>query len=186
MDNKILYENYLKDSGEILTEAEWILNEKRYSGKMRKFESYWEKLKRYGVVGLAAYITGVAASSLTGGLLGVPIGFVLYAGYRKNTDICKAQCNNDRLCFNRCYLNACKPVINQIAQEINNVKKYNKIDPEEKRKMLIKLNKELNKWVKRYNKYKHKIKKIVNDEMESTKKIASNSSKNRARYYGGE
>ncbi len=186
MSDKILYENYLKDSGEIITETEWMLSEKRYEGKMKKFESYWKGLKRYGIFGLAAYVVGTAVvGTATGGLLSVPLGLILYAGYKSYSDSCKTKCSGNILCFNKCYLAACIPVIQQIDKEISTVKSSKSIDDETKKKTLKKLNKELTKWVKRYTKYKKKIIEIQEREAREERETAINASKERARYYGG-
>jgi len=186
MFNKTIYENYLKESEEIISETEWMLNEKRYSGKMKKFESYWNGLKRYGIFGLASYLVGsIAAGTITGGLFAVPLAFILYAGYRKYSDSCKTRCNGNILCFNKCYLNACIPVIKQIDKEISTVKSSKEIDGETKKKILKKLNKELVKWVKRYNKYKNKIEQIIYAEAQKDKEDAIKAKKERDRYFGG-
>jgi len=186
MTNKLMYENHCIDTGEILNEAEWILTESRYSGKMRKFESYWDGLKRYGILGMAAYIGGAAAAGVTSGILSIPLGLILYAGYRKHSDKCQKQCKGDKLCYNKCYLLACIPVIKEVDKEIKVVKAAKSIDPKEKKKALKKLNKELNKWVKRYNKYKSKIDTMKRKQIESDKKLKVNSARERARYYGGD
>jgi len=183
--SKILYEQYLQESGEILSEAEFVLMEKRYSGKMRKFESYWNAMKRYGIVGLAAYAAGATAATATGGILSIPLGFILYAGYRKYSDKCKKQCNN-KLCVNKCYMKACIPVIKEIDKEQKVVKSSKELDPIEKKKVLKKLNKELEKWVKRYNKYKSKVNKLQAQYKEEERQELTNANRERARYYGGE
>jgi len=186
MTNKILYETHLEETGEILNEAEWLLMEKRYSGKMRKFESYWDAIKRYGIIGLVSYITGAGAVTVTGGLLSVPIGLIFYAGYRKYTDKCTEPCNGTqgKICFYICYLNACKPIIKEVYKEIQVVKK-SEVKQEVKVRVLQKLNKELIKWVERYNKYEKKIKKFKLDKKKNEREHKQLTKKARARYYGG-
>jgi len=184
--SKILYENHLEKTGEIVEYSEWILTEKRYKGQLRKFESYWDVLKRYGFVGLASYIVGGSAISSTGGLLAVPISFVLYAAFRKYSDDCEDECKGNTLCFNKCYKRACGPVIKTIAKEISAIKSSTKIDAKTKRKVLVKLNKELVKWVKRYNKYDKAIKKIQLDDRNEEAEMKANSIRQRALFYGGD
>lgn len=180
MTNKILYENYLKESGEIISLEEWILTESK--SKMKRMESYWDAMKRFGIVGLASYISGDKSTvdSASGGLLSVPLGLIFYAGYKKNTEACQDKCKTI-MCNYNCYIKSCGLVIKEIFDSINIVKSK----PGDQRKVLKKLDKQLIKWVERYNRYKRKIKQLKKRIRQDKKTLKQKASAARARYYGG-
>jgi hypothetical protein len=158
---KILHEDYLQETNDIISLEEWILTEK----KVKKMGSYWDAMKRYGIVGLASYISGdrTIKDNATGGVLSVPLSVILYAGYRKHADACTDKCKDNILCKQRCYLKSCSIVIKEIYNSIQDVK--SKV--EKPKRVLKKLDKQLIKWVKRYNKHKVKIKKFSKDKPET-------------------
>ena len=180
MTNKILYENYLKESGEIISLEEWLLTESKV--KMKKMESYWDALKRFGIVGLASYIIGDVSTvdSATGGVLSIPLSLIFYAGYKRNTERCQDKCTTV-ICNYKCYLKSCGLVIKEIYNSINIVKSR----PGDQRKVIKKLDKQLVKWVQRYNKYKRKIKNFKKQIKQDKKVLKKKSIAARARYYGG-
>ena len=171
-----LYETYLKESGDLISLEEWIISE----SKVKKMASYWDAMKRYGIIGLASYLSGDRdiKDSASGGLLSVPISMILSAGYKKTSDVCASKCET-QLCKQKCYLKSCGLVIKEVHDAMQDVKsKSRTIDT---RKILKKLDKQLVKWVKRYNHHKTKIKEIVNAERKPDK----NSAESMARYYVG-
>lgn len=169
MTNKILYETYLKETKDLISLEEHVLTEK----KLKKMGSYWDAMKRYGIVGLASYMSGdrTINDSATGGVLSVPLSVILYAGYRKISDACSDKCETD-LCKQNCYLRSCSLVIKEIYDSMQDVKSKTR----DSKKMLKKLDKELVKWVKRYNKHKKSIQKI--------KAEAKKPESNMNRYFG--
>ena len=178
MTTKILYENYLKESGEIISLEEWILSE----SKLKKMNSYWDALKRYGIVGLASYITGdtTTVASATGGVLSVPLGLIFYAGYKRSTDACQENCKTV-ICNYNCYLKSCAIIIKEIYNSINIIKTRSG----DQRKVLKKLDKHLIKWVSRYNKYKRKIKNFNKRIKRNEKTLKKKALAAKVRYYGG-
>ena len=180
MTNKILYENYLKESGEIISLEEWILTESK--PKMKKMTSYWDALKRYGIVGLASYITGDVSTidSATSGILSIPLGLIFYAGYRRHNEVCQDNCTTI-MCSYNCYLKSCGSVIKEIYNSIVIIKSK----PGDQRKVIKKLDKHLVKWVQRYNKYKRKIKALNKSMRQDKKTLKRKAVAARARYYGG-
>jgi hypothetical protein len=181
MTNKILYENHLKKSGEIISLEEWMLSESKSKLKLKKMTSYWDALKRYGIIGLASYITGDKSTVdlASGGLLSIPLGLIFYAGYKKSNEACIHNCTTV-LCDNKCYLKSCVIIIKEIYTSINIVK----AKAGDQRKVLKKLDKHLIKWVQRYNKYKIKIKKIKKQMSDDKKELLQKAKAARARYYG--
>jgi hypothetical protein len=174
MTKKLLYEAYLKETGDLISIEEWILSE----SKVKKMASYWDAMKRYGIVGLASYLSGDKdlKDSASGGLLSVPLSMILSAGYKKTSHACAAKCEN-QLCKQKCYLKSCGLIIKEVHDSMKDVKsKTRNIDT---RKILAKLDKQLVKWVKRYNHHKVEIKKLV----QSKKKPNINSASSMARYY---
>jgi len=175
--NKILYEIYIRESGDIITPPEWMLSEDQFIGKRKKFESYWRSLKQYGIFGLASHIMGDKPGSVNTGILSIPISFILYAGFKKYLNDCKDNCK-EKLCVDKCHLQACIPIIKDLDREIKTVRS-SKLEPKIKKKVLIKLNKQLEKWVKRYNRYKEIVKKQVQYNATHTKTDSA-----KAFYYG--
>lgn len=182
MTTKILYENYLEESGEIISLEEWMLSEGKSKSKLLKMNSYWDALKRFGIIGLAHYISGDQSTvdSASGGILSIPLGLIFYAGYRKNVDVCKQNCTT-YMCEYKCYLKSCILVIKEIYDSINIIKTRSG----DQRKALKKLDKHLIKWVKRYNKYKSKINSYKSQERKDKKILKHKAVAARARYYGG-
>lgn len=181
MTKTLLYETYLKESGEIITLEEWLLYESK--SKLKKMESYWNALKRYGIIGLTSYITGGEESvidSVSGGSLPIPLSLILYAGYRKNVNVCIKQCNTD-LCDYKCYIGSCGEVIKQIYKSKNIIRSKSGNHS----KAIKKLDKEMMKWVKRYNKYKTKINQIEKQKAVDNEQLKKKEISARARYYGG-
>ncbi|RLD67286.1 MAG: hypothetical protein DRI84_02945 [Bacteroidetes bacterium] len=180
MTNKILYENYLKESGEIISIDEWLLTESK--SKMKKMKGYWNALRRYGIVGLAAYAVGNVSTvnSATGGILSIPLGLIFYAGYKTNSEVCQDKCTTF-MCSYKCHLKSCGLVIKEIYKAIGVVKTR----PGDQRKVLKKLDKHLVKWVQRYTKYKRKIKYFKKQIKQDKKTLKQKSIAARARYYGG-
>jgi hypothetical protein len=174
MTKKLLYETYLEKTGDRISFEEWILSE----SKVKKLGSYWDAMKRYGIVGLASYISGNKSitDSATGGVLSVPLSMVLSAGYKKTSSICASRCKN-QLCKQKCYLNSCGIVIKEIHDAMKDVKSKTK----DSKKILKKLDKQLVKWVKRYNQHRSKIKELVDEEQ----KPDNNSVASMAKYYVG-
>ena len=162
MTNIILYETYLKETGDLISIEEWVISE----SKLKRMGSYWDVMKRYGIIGLASYMSGAKSieDNATGGLLSVPLSVILYAGYRKTSETCLKRCENT-LCKQTCYLRSCSLVIKEIYDSMKEVKSKTK----ESKKMLAKLDKELIKWVKKYNHHKKIIKEIHDEKTMNTK-----------------
>lgn len=121
-----------------LTESlNYVMEKKRYDGKLRDFESKTGKVVKY------------AASAI------VPVGPILLLIYRYATDKCRKSCGSDQQCYNRCYENACEKVLTKIQQEMQKAKQM----PEgfKKNSKIRSLNRELSKWTKRRNKYKNLV-----------------------------
>jgi hypothetical protein len=175
MTKKLLYETYLKETGDIITLEEWILSE----SKIKKMTGYWDALKRYGFIGLASYLSGDKdiKDNASRGLLSVPLSLILYAGYKKTSDPCINKCDTP-LCKQKCYLGSCGLVIKEIHGAIQDVK--SKTRTLETRKALKKLDKQLIKWVQKFNKHKIKMKKIIEIEK---KEAETNSVAGMARYF---
>jgi hypothetical protein len=187
MTNKTLYENYLKSTGDIISMEEWLLTEGvgvgvRKKSKLKQMEVYWNVLRRSGLVKLAAYITGdqTIAASASGGFFSVPLSLILYTGYRKSVDICTDKCTNN-LCNQKCYLDSCGMIIKEVYDAIRSVRSRKK----DKEKALKKLDKELVKWVKRYNTHKAEIARIIRKRERDQKELFDKSEKARERYYSG-
>lgn len=181
MTSKILYENYLLESEEIISLEEWMLSESA-GAKLKKMGAYWDALKRFGIVGLAAYITGdkSTVNSATGGVLSIPLSLIFYAGYKKSVDSCAKECDTN-VCKYKCYLKGCGIVIKEIYDSINIVKSK----PGDQRKVLKKLDKHLVKWVTRYNKYKRRIKLGTKQMKHDEKMLKKKAVAAKLRYYGG-
>lgn len=177
MTNKILYENYIQETNELISLEEWVLTE----AKLKKMSSYWDAMKRYGIVGLASYLSGDKdiKDSASRGLLSVPLSLILYSGYKKTSNNCVSKCKT-QLCKQKCYLSSAGLVIKEIHSAMQDVK--SKTRTLETKKMLNKLDKQLVKWVKRFNKHKAKIKKIIEDDKKNSN---INSVAGMARYYIG-
>lgn len=128
---------------QIVEELNYIMEVKRYDGKMTKFENPVGKVVKYA-----------AASSI--GLVGIG----LVALYRHYTDLCRKACGGDQLCFNNCYLESTEKVIVKIQSDIQKVNAMPASIPKELKKKeskLKKLNTELLLWTSRRMKYKNKI-----------------------------
>lgn len=181
MSDKILYENYVKETGLILTLEEWLLIE-RSGPRLKKMESYFDALKRFGIVGLASYISGdkTIKDSAEGGILSIPLGLILYAGFNKMTNECKDNCDTI-ICIANCNITSCGHIIKQIVAAINSVK----AKPGYNLKSIKKLNKQLENWVKKYNKYNKRIINLKKTKKDKIRKLKIRAKRAKDRFYAG-
>ncbi len=126
---------------QIMEDLNYVMEKKRYSGKMRDFEKTSGKVMKYGLVTI-----------LSGGSFIVP-----YAVYRLLTDKCRKTCGTNQVCYNTCYYNASKKVSGKIQEEIKRANSNKEYTPEKKNRKIKALRKELSKWEIRASKYKEKI-----------------------------
>ena len=128
-------------AGEEITFQEWSLDE---AEKYREFEPAIIKYAKYG---LAALIGVGILSRFTAGV---------YRVYRMNSDACVKKCGGkkgvNRKCFNMCYMQACKAVMNRLRSDYGQLSKIK--DSMVRRKVEMKIKKEFKKWKTRYEKYK--------------------------------
>lgn len=131
----------------------------------REFEPAWKSWLMGGLSGAASYYGGKKYADVKGkgtigkalaGLLSIPIGMFLAHQYRKKTDRCKNYCGNDKLCFYKCYVDACDDAINRIKNDLNIIIKIK--DIEDKAKLHKKLIKQLKFYGKKKEYYIKKVK----------------------------
>jgi len=121
------------DKQKIIKDLNYIMLEKRYEGKLRRYDSFFKKLIMYGPIAL-----------ILGGGMGYPFGIVMMFIYRYATDKCRKACGSDRVCYNKCYYIQCKQVVETIKKDLKNLKKIE--DPKKRLKIEKKLKKELKTW----------------------------------------
>ena len=142
VENYIEYQN--RDDDEILTFNEWVfLEKKRYSGKMREFESTGRKVWMYG---LAVFFGGA-------------IGAVIMMAYRYYTDKCRKECKTEtqkERCYVTCYHKASSAIVKLIQKDY---KKLSTIeDPKKRESVKRKLDSELDKWKTKRDEYGARLK----------------------------
>jgi len=136
---------------QLISNLNYVMEEKRYQGKMRRFERLPTRILKYGLASIAG---GVIFSS--------GIGAVLMMAYRQNTDSCNKHCvgkSGDEgftICYNKCYYNSALKITKQIKKELGNLKSI----PEDKRKKANRrLRRELEFYTKKLDIYKSKLNK---------------------------
>ncbi len=148
--------NEIEETGELLTYSDWsLIQEDRF----RELEPIGRKWVKYGL----AAVIGAAAAGATGGAIlatyaAVPLATWLLYLYRRYTDTCVRRCGGYKhkqrgsKCFNTCYMNASKEVLNRIKSDKAQLRKI--VDAEQRRIMAVKLKKQEIKYRKKYDTYK--------------------------------
>ncbi len=140
-EKNIRFIEYTNIAGEEITFQEWSIDE---AVKYREFEPAIIKYAKYGLAALIG--VGILSRFTTG----------VYRVYRMNSDACVRKCGGkkevNRKCFNMCYMQACKAVMNRLRSDYGQLSKIK--DSIVRRKVEKKIKREFKKWKNRYEKYK--------------------------------
>jgi len=119
------------------------LREQSYLG-YTEFDPRW---KRWMKGGIAASLT-VAASghaidkgNFVASVAAFPVGMFLSKLYKHKTDVCSQYCGKDKLCYNKCYVDAANSALQKIRADLAEISKIP--DPRAKAKIHAKLLKQL-------------------------------------------
>jgi len=146
MDGRIVE---LDEQAEEIVNDRFKLYEVKVDKKYREFEGGISKFIKYGIIA----ILGLPFSVI------LPLAFFWF--YRHITDKCVKGCGGvsaTKDCYNVCYLNAAKKVLQRINTELANA---NKIPDEKKKaKAIKKLQSEKRKWTEKVQNYQNRIKTV--------------------------